>query len=185
VRGRATALLSSVVDPLKQAIDDLIALLRSLDLLRLTQGVKDVITAGKRQIMALDPAVLLAPTLGAFATLKGELQTFDPLASVRSVLDALKGLIARLIGTPSAPGTLSAERILAPAAALFDAILAKLRALDVEPLLRPLLDALQLLARDIHDGVEGLRGGLRRLQEAIPSSDGLGVGVSVDVGLGF
>ena len=42
--------------------------------------------------------------------------------------------------------------------------------------------ALQLLARDIRDGVEGLRGGLKRLQEAIPSSDGLGVGLSVDLG---
>ena len=182
VRGRATALLASVVDPIKQAIDDLIALLRSLDLVRLTQGVKDVINAGKQQILALDPATLLAPTLGAFTTLKQELQAFDPLAAVRSILDALKGLIARLIGTPQAPGTLSAQRILAPASELFDAIIAKLRALDVEPLLRPLLDALTHLAQDIHDGVDGLRGGLKRLQEAIPSTDGLGVGVSVDIG---
>lgn len=187
VRGRAAALLASVLGPVRAAIDDLIALLRSLDLLRLTQGVKDVIAAGKAQVMALDPAALLAPTLAAFTALKGELQAFDPLAPVRQVLDALTGLIARLIGTPSEPGTLSAARILEPASALFDELIDILRSLDPEPLLRPLLDALTQLAADIRDGVASLRDGLKRLQEAIPSTEGLALSavVDVDVDLGF
>jgi len=171
----------------RAAIDDLVALLRSLDLLRLTQGVKEVIAAGKAQVLALDPAALLAPTLAAFTSLKGELQGFDPLAAVRQLLDALTGLITRLLGTPSEPGTLSAARILAPASALFDALIATLRSLDVEPLVRPLLDALTQLATDIRNGVASLREGLKRLQEAIPSTEGLALSavVDVDVDLGF
>jgi len=187
VRGRAAALLASVIGPVRAAIDGLVALLRSLDLLRLTQGVKDVIAAGKAQVMALDPAALLAPTLATFATLKGELQAFDPLAPVRQLLDALKGLITRLLGTPGEPGTLSAARILTPASALFDELIEILRSLDPEPLMRPLLDALTQLATDIRDGVTSLRDGLKRLQEAIPSTEGLALSavVDVDVDLGF
>ena len=194
VRGRAAALLAAVVGPLRGAIDELLALLRSIDLLALTQGVGDVIAAGKAQVRALDPVVLLAPSLGAFTTLRDELLQFDPLAPVRAVLQALQGLVTRLVGTESVPGTLSAARILAPASALFDALLHTLRQLDAEPLLRPLLDALRLLATDIAGGIDGLRAGLKRLQAAIPSTEGLslgsalgavGVSVDVDVDIGF
>lgn len=194
VRGRAEALLAAVVGPLRGVIDELLTLLRSIDLLALTQGVGDVIEAGKAQVRALDPVTLLAPSLAAFATLRDELRRFDPLAPVRAVLDALQRLIARLVGTPSVPGTLSAERILAPAAALFDALIRTLRQLDVEPLLRPLLDALRLLATDISGGIDGLRAGLKRLQAAIPSTEGLslgsalgavGVSADLDVDIGF
>jgi hypothetical protein len=83
---------------------------------------------------------------------------------------------------------LSVERLIEPASRLFDELLATLRRLDVDALVQPLVEALRTLATDIRDGLEQLRAALVRLQQAIPSTEGLdlaGVSVDIDVDLGF
>jgi hypothetical protein len=83
------------------------------------------------------------------------------------LVDTLKATIQRVLDK------LDVERLLEPAAKLFDDLLTTLRSLDVDSLVSPLLDALHTLASDIKSGLDQLRDALDRLQAAIPSSDGL------------
>jgi hypothetical protein len=177
-----------VIDPLRSAIDEFVSLLRLIDLAKITESLTDVLNAGKAQILALDPVQLLAPTLTAFDTLKADVLAFDPVAPLRALVDALKATIARVLAK------LSVERLLEPAGQIFDALLATLRQLDPNDVAEPLLAALHTLAGDIHGGLEQLRQALKRLQAAIPSTEGLAIAgavgdvldaVGVDVDIGF
>ena len=183
LRGRAEALLGSVLDPLRHAIDDIVRLLRLIDLGQITQGLDDVVKAGKQQILALDPTTVLAPTLASFDALRAEVEAFDPLAPIRAVVDGLRLTATRILDK------LSVERLIEPASKTFDDLLTVLRQLDVDGLVQPLVDALHALADDIFRGLEQLRDALKRLQAAIPSTEGLAlagvVDVAVDVDLGF
>jgi phage-related protein len=167
IRGRAEALLASVIDPLRAAIDEVLSLIRLIDLTKITQALDDVLNAGKAQIDSLNPVKLLEPSLAAFDQLKTDVLGFDPLAPVKQLVDTLKATIQRVLDK------LDVERLLEPAAKLFDDLLTTLRSLDVDSLVSPLLDALHTLASDIKSGLDQLRDALDRLQAAIPSSDGL------------
>ena len=181
LRGRAEALLGAILGPLRTALDDLLRLLRLLDLGQITAGLDAVVDAGKQQILALDPITILQPSLTAFDTLRAEVQTFDPLAPLRTVVNALRETAQRILDK------LNVERLIEPASLVFDELLATLRRLDPDALVMPLIEALRTLATDIHDGLGQLRAALVRLQEAIPSTEGLALAgaVDVDVDLGF
>jgi hypothetical protein len=183
VRGRAEALLNSVIAPLRGAIDEVLNLIRLVDLTKITQALDDVLNAGKAKIDSLNPVKLLEPSLAVFDQLKADVLGFDPLAAVKQLVDALKATIERVLAK------LSVERLLEPAAQLFDDLVATLRSLDVDALVAPLLDALHTLAGDIQSGLDQLRDALKRLQAAIPSTEGLAlagavtgaIGVDVDI----
>jgi hypothetical protein len=179
LRGRAEALLASVIDPLRGAIDEVLSLIRLVDLTKITQALDDVLNAGKAKIDSLNPVKLLEPSLAAFDQLKTDVLGFDPLAPVKQLVDTLKATIQRVLDK------LSVERLLEPAGKLFDDLVATLRSLDVDSLVSPLLDALHTLASDIKSGLDQLRDALDRLQAAIPSSDGLALAgaVSGDIGI--
>jgi phage-related protein len=179
IRGRAEALLGSVIDPLRGAIDELLSLIRLVDLTKITKALDDVLNAGKAKIDSLNPVKLLEPSLAAFDQLKTDVLAFDPLAPVKQLVDTLKATIERVLDK------LNVERLLEPAAQLFDDLVGTLRSLDVDSLVSPLLDALHTLATDIESGLEQLRTALDRLQAAIPSSDGLALAgaISADVGI--
>jgi hypothetical protein len=190
LRGRAEALLSALLDPVRGVIDEVVQLLRLIDLAAITQGLDDVVQAGRDQILALDPVRLLEPTLAAFDALKADVLAFDPVAPLRELIDGLKATIARVLDK------LNVERLLAPAGQIFDTLLGTLRALDPDGIVQPLVAALRTLAGDIASGIEGLRDALKRLQAAIPSTEGLAIagaiggaaealGVDVDVDIGF
>jgi hypothetical protein len=173
LRGRAEALLGSVIDPLRGAIDELLKLIRLVDLTKITQALDDVLNAGKAKIDSLNPVKLLEPSLAAFDQLKTDVLAFDPLAPVKQLVDALKATIQRVLAK------LSVERLLEPAAQLFDDLVATLRSLDVNSLVEPLVDALHTLASDIKTGLDQLRDALKRLQAAIPSTEGLALAGAV------
>jgi hypothetical protein len=181
LRGRAEALVGSIIGPLRSALNDLLSLLRLIDLTQITQGLDNVVEAGKQQILSLDPITVLRPTLTAFDNLRNEVRTFDPLAPLRTVVNALRDTARRILDK------LSVERLIEPASQVFDELLQIVRDLDPNALVMPLIEALRTLATDIHDGLGQLREALVRLQEAIPSTEGLALAgvVDVDVDLGF
>jgi hypothetical protein len=181
LRGRAEALIGSILGPLRTALNDLLSLLRLIDLTQITEGLDNVVDAGKLQILSLDPITVLQPTLTAFDNLRNEVRNFDPLAPVRTVVNALRDTARRILDK------LSVERLIEPASQVFDELLQIVRDLDPNALVMPLVEALRTLATDIHDGLGQLRAALVRLQEAIPSTEGLALAgaVDVDVDLGF
>jgi hypothetical protein len=76
------------------------------------------------------------------------------------------------------------EKLIEPASKLFDDLLAMLHTLNVDGLVQPLIDALHTLAADIFGGLQQLRDALKRLQAAIPSTEGMALAGAVDVNVG-
>lgn len=179
IRGRLEDLLAAVLDPLRQAIDDLLAALEALNLDTLRAGLDGVQAEVRGKIEALRPDAILAEPLAAFADVQAAIQAFDPLGDV---FDALEDVQTRAL---SVTGKLDPEALVATPQAIFDDILGAFEALEVEALVRPLLDQLDAIAGQVDTGLEETVTAFRRLQDALPDKIGstsLSASASVSVG---
>lgn len=179
IRGRLEDLLSAVLDPLRQAIDELLAALEAVNLDALRAGLESVHAQVRSQIESLRPDAILSEALAAFADARAAVQAFDPLGDVLEALEAVKA------SALSVSAKLDPRAMVATPQAIFDDILQAFEALRVGELVAPLLDQLDGIAAQVDSGLEDTVGAFRRLQDALPDrigSTSLTVSASASVG---
>lgn len=176
LRARVLGLIAAVLTPIQAAIDELLRSVDALDLAPLRESLEGVYRAARHPIEALTPSLALADPLAAFDALKGRVLGFDVLDEILDVLNAARDTAARLIDK------LHAEVILKVPLEIFDEVLAELRSLDIGGLANPLLDAMDVVAEQAHDGLSETVQAFGRLQAALPSGVGGGaLSAAVDV----
>jgi hypothetical protein len=177
LRNRLEVLLESILIPIEGSITQIKTLVALIDLAPLRQSLDTVFQEVLTQINSLDPLQILKGPLEAFASLKLEVSTFDPLATILNLLNELRDTVARVLEK------LSAERLLESPIAIYDSILNEFKLLNVETLLEPVLDQLDVIAEGVSTGLDDTVTAFERLQEALPASSG-GGSASVAVGVG-
>ncbi|MCP4600676.1 MAG: hypothetical protein GY847_09120 [Proteobacteria bacterium] len=177
VHGRISDLIDTVVDPLKQGIEDLEGVVNAITLAPFIEAIDGVVTELKDQIQLLSPSHLLGPTLDAFDALKADLMAFDPLAPIDGLLKDFEDAINNI------RDSLDANRLLSGPIRIYDEILNALKALSLDNLLEPVLDQLDNLAEQIDTGLDTTVESLEHLQDALPAPGGGSSGsASVSVG---
>jgi hypothetical protein len=166
LKGRIQTLIEAILTPILAGISDLQNLIQQFDLAPLRQALDGIVQQVKTQINSLNPLDLLKPELDAFKSLQQDVAGFDPLASLVTVLNALRDMIPRVIAK------LSAEKLLEVPLAIYDAILQTVRKLELGTLLEPVLDQLDLIAKQVNEGLDATVTSFERLQQALPSGGG-------------
>lgn len=178
IRDRLRALIDAVLAPVIDGATQLERAVATIDLTPIVQSIQEVVDEAKQQIEQLSPTALLAEPIAAFQGLQDELRGFDPFGDLIALLDELKAVIRRLTGDPPAvtegrvEGKLKAERLLKVPLEIVDDLIAAFAALDLEHLLTPILDALDLLAHEIDEGLDRTVVSFKHLQDALPGGGG-------------
>ena len=192
VRDRLLALIDAVLAPLIDGAHQVERAVASIDLTPIVDAIQGVVDEAKHQLEQLSPLTLLAEPITAFEAVQAEIAAFDPFGPLIAVLNELKAMIRRLVGDPPevtsdrVEGKLTAERLLKVPLEIVDELLAVFAALDLQTLLAPVLDALDVLAAEIDDGLDRTATAFKRLQDALPAGGGGGsasVSVSGSVGV--
>ncbi len=179
LRDRVRTLLSGVIDPLKAGIAEVGALIDAVDLGPLLEAMDAVVDEVKAQVAAFNPDVLLGEPLASFRALRAALLDADPLAAVAAIVADLQAALVRVLGK------LELETLLASPLAIYDHLLAQLRALDVTGLLTPVFVKLDEIALQVDVGLEGTVAAFEELQAALPGGGGGGsVSASLSVSVG-
>ncbi|HEU4729885.1 MAG TPA: hypothetical protein VFT22_18440, partial [Kofleriaceae bacterium] len=191
VRDRLRALIDAVLAPLIDGAHQVERAVATIDLSPIVDAIQGVVDEAKHQLEQLSPLTLLAEPITAFEGLQAEIAAFDPFGPLIALLDELKATIRRLVGDPPevttdrVEGKLTAERLLAVPLAIVDEILAAFAALDLNALLAPVFDALDVLAGEIDDGLDRTVTAFTRLQDALPGGGGGSSGsVSISASVG-
>ncbi len=132
------------------------------------------------QIAALTPEALLGDAIARFDGAVDRLETFDPLAPVRGLIDDLTLTIDTTFDT------LKPSVIFQDLCDIYASILELAGGLDVRGLLEPILTALEGIALQLDIGLEETAEALARLQAALPgevSSQSASGSVSVSGGI--
>jgi len=166
LRDRLQTLIDQILAPVRAAIDDLKRLIGLIDLQPVIDGVNAVFLEVKNQLLAFSPKVLLHDPLAAFASLKQDLLTFDPLAPILTTLNGLRDTSARIVQK------LSARKLLESPLAIYDAILNPIHQLNIENLLSPVLDVLDSIADQVDKGLDETVAAFQRLQQSLPAPGG-------------
>ena len=177
LHGRVEALLDGFIQPIRDLIDDLLGIVDTFDLSRLTDALDDVHAAVRAEIADFHPDALLGEAKTAFAEARAAIAAFDPLGPVNDTLKALKETIGRVLDK------LDGDALLRTPIEIFETILGLLESLDLGALLDPLLDRLDAIAAQVSTGLEDTVDSFGRLQKALPSQVGsTSVSGSVSVG---
>jgi hypothetical protein len=164
-----------VIVPVKAGITRLTTLIDAIDLKPLVDAVQSVFDEVKADLQALSPATLLAEPLAAFTALKTEVASFDPLAPLLALLDALRDTAARVVGK------LSAQALLHSPLAIYRSIVDALAQLDIGKLIAPVLDLIDAIGKQVDQGLDETVTAFQGLQAALPGGGG-GSSASVSVG---
>ena len=180
IRGRLVALADAIVDPIRDAVQNVEDIIDLIDLAPLTEGVREIVDEVKAHITSLSPASLLAEPLASLAALKAQVAAFDPVGAIAAVLTALQDAATRVLAK------LSAAELLETPLQIYDDILNALSALDPNAMLAPIFDQLDEIARQVCTGLDRTVEAFEHLQESLPSGGGAGdVAGSIGVEIGF
>ena len=150
------------VAPLNDALATIKGALDALDISFIQKDLQALHDQIAADIDQLKPSVLLADVLNAFDETKATIAAFDPLAPVRTAIDAMKAAIDD-VANHYRPTVL-----LAPVLDVYDDIVKALGTLDVHKLLDPVLKALDDIKTQLDDGLDGTAAALKQLQAALP-----------------
>jgi hypothetical protein len=177
LKGRITALIDAIIAPLKAGVTSVRGALDAIDLQPLIDALDAIHAEVLAQINALSPDALIGPALAEVNALKQSLLTFDPLAPVLTILNAVRDAVTRILGK------LSVEKLLETPLAIYDELLNDLSRLDIAALIAPLRAQLDDIAHQVDEGLDKTVSSFQRLQDALPSGGGgSSAGVSVAVG---
>jgi hypothetical protein len=158
----ATLVHEALVTPLADALTTVKGALDALDISFIRTSLQSLHDQIAADIHQLRPSVLLADMLNAFDETKATIAAFDPLAPVRTAINAMKAAIDN-VANHYRPTIL-----LAPVLDLYDEIVKALGTLDVHKLLDPILKALNDIKTQLDDGLDGTAAALKQLQAALP-----------------
>jgi hypothetical protein len=150
------------VAPLNDALATIKGALDALDISFIQKDLQALHDQIAADIDQLRPSVLLADVLNAFDATKATIAAFDPLAPVRTAIDAMKAAIDD-VANHYRPTVL-----LAPVLDLYDDIVKALGTLDVHKLLDPVLKALADIKTQLDGGLDETAAALKQLQAALP-----------------
>jgi lysophospholipase L1-like esterase len=176
LHGRIVAFLNGVLEPIRRGIGEVETLIAHIDLAPLRISLQSIFDAAVNEVSSLNPVNLLKEPLDAFRELRQDLLTFDPLAVIFEILEALQETAARLLEK------LNVQKLLETPLAIYDDILAAFAALDFNALLAPILDRLDAIAQQVDEGLDATVTAFERFQESLPPPGG-GSTVSVDIGV--
>jgi hypothetical protein len=123
-------------------------------------------SATKEQISLLHPNALLAETIAAFKQTQNDVVNFDPLAAIKSAIESIQSSSVRILEK------LDAEDILATPIGIFQDLLGSLELIDLQALLKPILDVLDNLSQKVSEGLSETTSSFKQLQEALPNQVG-------------
>lgn len=179
LHGRVSAILTAVLTPVRDFIDELIAIVNAFDLSPITTVLDAAFQTIRDEIAAFHPDVLLGAGLTALQNAQQAISDFDPLGPVVETIDTLQETIARVLEL------FDGEAILAVPITVYDEIMELLRALDINTLLTPLYDRLDAIAGQVSSGLDGTVDAFQGLQDALPDKVGsITVTASASVGSG-
>lgn len=158
----ASLVHDGVVAPLQSAVSDLKSLVDDLDISFLRDDLQAIHDAIAADIDALKPSNLLGDVLSAVEVTQQTIAAFDPLAPVRDVVDAMKAAVTE-VANEFRPTALFASILTA-----YEHILDAASGLDVQNLLKPILDAIDEVNRQLHEGLDETADALDHLQAALP-----------------
>ncbi|HKE20264.1 MAG TPA: hypothetical protein VKB80_35565 [Kofleriaceae bacterium] len=155
-------LMDGLVTPVRAGVVEVRAVFDAIDLTPLREGLDALHAQVRAEISSFRPSVILGDLLTAVESLQTRLATYDPLQPIRVTIQALKDAVEE-VATAFRPTV-----ILAPVLDTYDRITALVDNLDVQNLLRPILDELRDLEHQLDDGLERAGTSFEKLQEALP-----------------
>jgi hypothetical protein len=173
LRGRLQALLTAVLAPLLEAIEDLRSLIDAIDLSPLDEAADGIVGEVKDQIGLLAPTALLQAPMASFTALRTAFVDNDPLEAVQQIVENLRELVASVLEK------LSLQSLLESPLAIYHHIVEQLEAIDPRGLLDPVFDQLDQIAQQVDSGLDATVSSFKRLQDALPAGGG-GSTVSVN-----
>ena len=133
-----------------------------IDIGPMIDEVRDLHGAIGDQIRSLSPDALLGDVIARFDATVDRLETFDPLAPVRIVVDDMALIVMATFET------LRPTIIFEDVCDTYETILELATGLDVRSLLEPILTALDDISVQLDSGLEETAAALGRLQAALP-----------------
>ena len=177
-RDKVLGALDVIVNAGKAAIDDVQGLIDLLDLSPIINELTALQAQVHDEVAQLTPDALLGDVLDSARQVVQRLGDFDPLAPVSQVITEAVNAADAVF--ESARPTV----VFAPVVTLHHNVVGLASGLDVVTLLRPILDALDGIARQLDDGFDRTGDALKKLQDSLPSHvEESGVGASIDVGV--
>ena len=177
LHGRVETLLDSLITPLRDLIDRLVAVIGTFDLSPLAAALDAVHATVRAEIAALHPDTLLGGVLSGFTDAQAAVAAFDPLGPVIALLDALKATILRVLAK------LDGNVLLAAPTQIFASIRGSIGGLDLGAILDPLFARLDAIAGQVSVGLDDTVTAFGRLQDALPGQIGsTSVSASASVG---
>ncbi|WP_380168398.1 hypothetical protein [Jannaschia sp. R86511] len=177
-RDKVVAALDALLAPVLATVDAVRAVVDGLDVGPVVEEIEALHATVVAEVAALSPETMLRPVLTQAQDVVDRVEAFDPLGAVRDVVDAAKQAADRVL--EAARPTV----VFAPAVDMHADVLALAQGLDVEALLRPVLDALAGLTVQLDDGFVRTTDALQRLQAALPDRvEESSVSASVSVGV--
>jgi hypothetical protein len=155
-------LMDGLVTPVREGVVEVREVFDAIDLTPLREGLDSLHAQIRAEISSFRPSVILDELLTAVESLQSRLTTFDPLEPIRESVQALKDAIEE-VAEAFRPTTL-----LAPVLETYDRIVTLVDNLDVQNLLKPILDELRDLEHQLDEGLERAGTSFEKLQEALP-----------------
>jgi hypothetical protein len=180
IRDKVVDLVNAATTPAAEMAATVESTVNLIDIGPLLDEVKGLHTEIGNQIAALSPDALLGDVIARFDAVVDRLETFDPLAPVRTVIDAMT------LTVDTTFDTLRPSVIFQDLCDIYATIVELAGGLDVRSLLEPILTALENIAVQLDSGLEETADALGRLQDALPgevSSSSASGSVSVSGGL--
>ncbi len=154
-----------LIEPIKAGIAELQTAIDRIDITFIVTELSSVHAVLRSEINALRPSLLLAEPLSAFEALQTRIADYDPLQSVRAVIDAFKAAVAELTD-PDSP--LRPTILLDALLTTYESILSMAGDLNIREVLQPILDELQAISGQLDEGLERSGEAFGRLKEALP-----------------
>lgn len=165
-KGRITALIDGFLDPILAAIEEIKALEEHLSLNFLISELDEIYQTTKNQILLLHPNELLGETKAAFEQTQSDVLAFNPLDVLNDAISNLQNSSTSLLDQ------LDAEEILKTPIEIFEDVLSSLESIDLQNLLKPILDVLDNLSEKVSKGLGETTEAFGNLQNALPDQVG-------------
>ena len=166
LKDRLADFVDGFLNPILDGITEIQALETQLSLNTLIVDLDAIHQATRDQITKLHPDEILGETKASFIQTQSDVLAFDPLGPLTAAIEALKSSSSRVLSK------LDAQEILKTPSEVFQDILAALQMIDLQNLLKPILDVLDSLSQKVNTGLADTTEAFTRLQDALPDQIG-------------